>query len=246
MSGHSRRLARLGSLCIVTAITIAAYGDSVATELRVSWDRCGPASVSHRDFACATNTGTDTLSISLVPDFNFPQLARASIAVGICFNEHIYPDWWHVLRPGDCRLGSLIALPVAPTGGCASAWDPDGGSSVHIIAGPSKTILNGTAFRLDVLVGDSTRARDLVAGEEYELARLVIDHAGTVGNGACVGCEIGADIVGEYVWLYTTDGRGSGSGVRARPATWQDPQMICSTVSPVRQTTWGRLKSVYR
>jgi hypothetical protein len=39
------------------------------------------------------------------------------------------------------------------------------------------TVLNGLNFVVSVSVGDSALARDIVAGQEFELARLVLDHS---------------------------------------------------------------------
>ncbi len=235
---------RRTAAALLIAALLACFARPAGADLVISWDDCGAGRGTTRAFACDGNAGADTLVFSLVPDFNFPSLARADISGYVCVRDITLPDWWQVLGAGSCRLGGLTAAAVSPQGGCESAWDPEGGAAMRLNRVP-RTTWYGFVFVLSVSVGDSSRARNLVFGHEYALARLVLDHSRTTGPGACAGCSLGADIGTDFIWMYTTDGRNLGysSGTYV---TWQDPTLRCWAVVPVVNRTWGAIKSLYR
>ncbi len=229
---------------LLVAVLLACLARPACAALILSWDDCGAGRGTHRTFACDNNAGADTLVVSFVPNFNFPSLAEARISGFVCFRDNTPPDWWQVLGAGSCRLGGLAGATVSPQGGCEPAWDAEGGSTVTLTRIPYTT-LNGFTFGLSVTVGDSARARDLVIGHEYALARLVLDHSQTTGPGACAGCSRGAEIAIDFVWFFTTDGRNLGES-SGDYVTWQDPTITCLAVVPVVNRTWGSIKSLYR
>jgi hypothetical protein len=220
------------------------FGRAGASELRLSWDRCGSEGVNNKAFACGTNAGTDTLVVSYISNNNFPKLAHADIFMFVCFRQFILPDWWRVLGAGSCRLGALTATAAGPSASCTAIWDPLSGSTqqIHLNGG---TTLNGFVFVVSVTAGDSARARDIVVGQELEFTRLVLDHTRTTGPGACTGCSIGADVGANFVWLYSTDGHNLGTSGGSY-VTWQDATTACQAISPVLNRTWGAVKSLYR
>jgi len=239
-----RRFSRGRVLAILAAGLLAGLDRADASGLIVSWDRCGDGRVANRAFTCDTNVGTDTLVVSFLAPFNFPKLAHADIFLYVCFQGFKLPDWWRVLGAGGCRSGALTVTAVSPGAGCTPIWDPVGGSTQTVFE-TGHTILNGFEFMASVSVGDSARARDIVAGQEFELTRLVLGHTRTTGPGACQGCAIGAVVGADFVWLYTTDGHNVGTSGESY-VTWQDTTTVCRAISPVRNRTWGSIKSQYR
>jgi hypothetical protein len=104
---------------------------------------------------------------------------------------------------------------------------------------------NRLLFQVSIVAADSTRAPNVVAGQEVELVRFVLDHTRTAGAGACTGCSTPAVLGADAIWLYSTDGRNIGSAGGTH-VTWQDPSVSCRAAVPVSSRTWGQLKSLYR
>ena len=250
LSGGSSIPSRDGCSGVVAALaalflTIWPGVRADASQLRGAWDACGDAGVTEKAFTCDTNAGTDTLVVSLVATQDFPKLAHADIFMYVCFgNFGAVPDWWQLMDAGGCRYGALTATAASPRGNCSPIWDPRGGAGQEVTKVPF-TVLNGFLFVLSVSVGDSTLARDIVAGQEFELARLVLDHTRTAGAGACQGCMVGANIGTQFVWLYSTDGSNLGMSSGAY-VSWQDAALRCRAVTDVTRRTWGEIKSLYR
>jgi len=229
---------------VIMAVLALAVPERADAGLRIAWDHCGDAGASTKSFACSSNAGSDVLVISFLPSSPIPKLAHADVWVNVCFASNGLPAWWQVLGVSSCRLGSLTITGTSPSDGCEQAWDPSSGSTQTIL-GVTSNVRNGFEFVVRVTAADTTKARDLIAGQEVALFRVVLDHAGTVGAGACTGCTIAADVRADYVWLYNTDGGNVGTGSSSW-VTWQDPSMYCQSVVPVRNSTWGRVKSLYR
>ena len=234
------------SLLLTAALLVfAGAGAANAQGLRVAWDHCGDAGSANKTFPCSTSSGSDTVVISFFSPYNLPKFRQAGIFMHVCFAANVVPDWWQVvLGEGSCRLGALTAVAPSLSDNCSSIWDPGSGpiQSVSLIGG---TTLNGFRFYVDVAAADTSRAPNLVAGQEFELARLVLDHTRSAGPGACVGCSIGASIGADFVWFSQTDGQAVGTSGGAY-VTWQDASLICRAITPVKNRTWGQLKSMYR
>ena len=226
------------------ALTFAAP-ERADAGLRIAWDHCGDAGASTRSFACNSNAGSDVLVISFLSSFPMQKLAYALVTVDVCFPSNGLPAWWQVLGVGSCRLGSLTVTGTTVSDGCDQAWDPITGSTQTILRVTSGDVLNGLEFVVRVTAADTTKALDVIAGQEVALFRLVLDHARTIGTGACSGCAMAADIRPEYVWFYNTGGGNVGTGGSAY-VTWQDPSTFCLLAVPVRNSTWGQVKSLYR
>ena len=227
-----------------TIVSLALCSRCEADGLWLHWDRCGSAGGSHKTFVCDTDAGTDTLVVSILAPWNYPGVVRVDVDMGVCFPEFILPDWWRVHGANPCRPGALRVI-AASAGTCAPLWSATDGSSQHITEHPGNNIQNGFRFRVTVSIADSTRARDIVAGQEYELFREVVDHSHTMEEPTCTGCDIGARIVADYLFLARAQGAVFGTSGGAY-VTWQDPSTVCHMISPAANRTWGAIKSLYR
>jgi hypothetical protein len=216
-----------------------AHGQAVG----LSWDGCG-SGVSIKTFACDTNVGGETVVVSFVAPLNLPKVAKAEVQMAVCFENLVSLGWWEVQGFGVCRPGALTGAIAPPDGDCAPIWDPAGGTTVQIIVPRGVTGLGGFEFDPIASLSDSSRTLDMARGQRYELMRLRIDNAQTVGAGACGGCSIGASIVANSVWLYSTDGHGYGTA-GSTSISWQKPTN-CIGFTPVRKSTWGAVKTLYR
>ena len=101
---------------------------------------------------------------------------------------------------------------------------------------------------------------DLSAHQEYYAFSVLINNQKTVGSGLCTGCNLGACIGLQQIQLeiplpfshFSLGSVGEGDQL----ATWQGGaslvrlndagHLICPLATPVRSSTWGNVKSLYR
>jgi hypothetical protein len=240
-------LLRFGLLALFATGVSANLETARAAGLSLTWGSCGQLKVANRTFACNTDAGADTLSVSFTPTFSLTKVAFAEVSMSVCFNQVASLPWWQVFDAGTCRGGALTMAGPSPAGACNSIWDPAANLVQHIepLEGGGLTTLSGARFTPMVTLADSALARDMVAGQEYELFRLVLHHTHTTGSSACAGCQIGARLAADFIWVFTTTGDGQGMSTGSS-ATWQVPTTVCEAVVPVQRSTWGALKSLYR
>ena len=121
------------------------------------------------------------------------------------------------------------------------------------IAGPN------TARVVAALAVPASALADLFAAQEYFSYNLTINNAKTVGTGACAGCTTPACIVFNSVKVTTqvaaNDRTLSGptNGTDSNFCTWQggagtdsNRGVGCPAATPTRNSTWGKVKSLYR
>lgn len=219
----------------------------------VAWDECrGGGGASARTFACDTNSGSDAIWVSFVPPAGITQLTgiTATLEIAVAPLE-VMPDWWSFKNTGACRQTSLgVGYDfVGVSSACADRW---GGQAAGGIGGYSNPFLS-YAFRsrCTVVVAVPPSAYGPVdANTEYNAFRLAIDHARTVGAGSCAGCEQAVCVVATSFQLYQP--------VEVEPVpveavtapvsfvTWQSVIPECPAYVPVRNRTWGAIKTLYR
>jgi len=254
------RLARppvlTASLLLLAAMS-AAPAHALST-LNLRWDAClGDGGVSNKSFACNTNTGVNVLVGSWVTPVDLFNVTGNQVVVDLGTFGPVLPAWWEFKNAGTCRQGSLaVSAAAAPTAVNCADWSSGlaiGLLSSYIIGikGPaSARIIFATTAAIPIPDG-------IVAGQEYFSFQLNINHQKTVGPGACAGCDVTMCIALIAVNVTNADSRfdrqlriGSGSGDTLADSfvLWQPVagQTTCSRAVPVRNRTWGELKSLYR
>ena len=85
-------------------------------------------------------------------------------------------------------------------------------------------------------------------GVEAYCFKLTIDHAKTIGADACAGCLEGVCVVLNEIKLNENQPweRVITNPLSRNYVTWQGGIPDCPGATPVRNTTWGRVKSLYR
>jgi hypothetical protein len=91
---------------------------------------------------------------------------------------------------------------------------------------------------------------DLLANTEYFSCNITIDHAKTVGTGACAGCSGSVCLVlNHFVVATPIPGNNmnlfGGTTPGSDMAHWQGSGADCLLV-PVKNKTWGEVKALYR
>lgn len=232
-------------LVLVSAATTVA-----ASPVRVAWDGCGSAGVSHKSFACNTNSGHATLVTSYLAPAGITNFVGIETLLELEVQEPVLPDWWMFHNAGSCRQTSLSATELAnaaPLGSCIDYWSGKisaGGIAAYRTFYTINPVSQVNHARiLTVFAVRQEDAGALVPDAEYFGHLLSVNYAKSTGTGACAGCASPARI-----WVVQTNVvqmLGYGDHMLQNPAGensawWQ--------VSPVatRNVTWGRIKSQYR
>lgn len=207
---------------------------------------------------CNTNSGSHTLVVTLQANgLALPEITGLDVELNVfpgvpyACNPPCPPGgpvnpWWQ-MQPGGCRANAMSA-----SGDFSS--DPFASSGIVDLLGSG-----GTSFSTYLLSpidahGVAKFGRSLPLGEtvaldgdkEYYLARFTISNTHTTGASACTGCcepvfflpKLTLHLPGGQTDLIVTNGDG--------PASWQGAHGAACTALPVRGTSWGRLKSLYR
>lgn len=264
-------------LGIAVALLPAIASAQPAIQLRLSWDHCAAdGKVADRSFACDTNTGSESLWLSMVIQDGVPRTNVAAISgnVDVRTTSSLLPPWWQTLA-GQCRANVVSLVVGAPAaGGACEPWFGSGGVEPLGVFGQQQGIEGSNSLRwpLGAAVPAGSEVT-LAPGTEYLLARIQITHARSVGTGACTGCLVPVCIgFGELDLNYA--GGTSMERIAGGPAstvTWQGAYVSNYTPSlpgydewgyprytysgnlqcatgpvPAGNRTWGTIKTLYR
>lgn len=237
---------------LVTALGIAPALARGAT-LGLTWNECAPGS----GLALRTNACTNALvPLSLLPTFTLDapvdSVAFLELVVDVIAEDPVLPDWWR-LEPGGCNAGAMTGTgDYTGLGACTDPWN-GGGTALVQVWSPGEP--RGGANMARMIVTSSVLPANfasLQAGVEYYAAHLRLSLARGSGVGSCAGCLRGACLVLNSVQLGRLPGASPAlvtvvptSGGTPGIATWQNGHAECAAV-PVRNRTWGAIKSLYR
>ncbi len=211
---------------------------------------------SAQTFACDTNEGSMTFTVSCILTQPVPDFVGFSAAVdGETWVGVNLPAWWQLSNAGACRATSLTVsadFTTAPRAACADLFGglANGGIEAYeTIRYPPPPPLNvppPNHLRLKVAYGLPSQV-EAAAGAWFYLFRATIDHAKTVGTGACGGCLAPLTLHLEEVVAHGTV---SGEVVMTKAMnnwclTWRGGAESCWYV-PARNSTWGQVKGLYR
>jgi len=238
----------------------------------INWDQCyGDGPISNKIFACDTNAGSDVLVVSATPFIDLPEFnGMAAIIDLLALQPSSLSSWWH-LETGGCRgtNPSQLSLNLIPPAGvnCMDPWLPGAaggaGYTANLAANPSLSRIR--------VVAAIPGSNSLVAGQQYFVARVILNHERTVGIGACTGCtspmclfllsvQLTQPIgIGDYTLYLPLPGTESDlltyqTGAVAHRVINNDCHnslcdvkvYSCLSVTEVERPTWGAIKSMYR
>jgi hypothetical protein len=237
---------------LVTTPALAAQG------VNLSWSRCHGegASAQNATFACDTNVGDEVLVASFVMDAPLEQVSGNEVYIDLISQDDPLPAWWDLKNVGACRQSSLHFNTVedpsdvvcvdwaagASTGGIGS-YNTEMGSIDPSLVSRHRLIKIALAVPLTGLM-------DLLADTEYFSCNLVIDHEKTVGTDACGGCAGSVCLVFRSIRVTTPTPTSdlilfSAATPGSNMVHWQGTGANCLLV-PVRNQSWGQVKSLYR
>ncbi len=242
-------------LAWVVAITIAlpsaatAKSSAVVTDLGVSlsFGQCyGDQPSWNRTFACDTNAGAQVIVASFFAPAGVTQLTGMEIIVDVLTSSAV-PDWWRLKTSGSCRQSALSInfIPSSPESNCRDLWEQQAFGAI----GSYTVGYNGNPNRIRmraVIARPAENVGPLEVDVEYFAFNLVISNVRTTGADACIGCSRGARLVLNAIKFTQPAGVGdfvlnSSARAESNQLDWQG-----GATDPVRNTTWGNVKALYR
>ena len=217
--------------------------------LTLGWQDCRPAGGSgNQAFGC----GSNTIEMFLHPAFELSSTVdsvfQLEMVLDIQHASDPLPQWWR-LDPNQCRSDQAIADAVF-TSGCTDPWSGAGVAAVQgYLAGPPGRL----ASQARLLVAATVPSSDPVSlspGITYSAPRVRIRS----GNSTiCAGCAGSACLVLNSIQLHRLPGASPESitltvstGETANWVAWQGGAGANCAAVPVRNRTWGAVKSLYR
>jgi len=273
--GHrATRILLALAACAIPAVAVPASAAVSAPGVNIRWDNCfADGGVWNKLFACDTNTGSESLVLSYALDTQMTNVSGNEIIVDFSSPNSTLPAWWSFKNVGTCRQTSL-SLTLTPPAGMAQCleWAPSALQAGGI--GAFATGFFGPGWGR-ITAATAVPQPDLATIEpdnEYFLASLVINHAKTVGTGACTGCDVPVCIVFQRLRVDTptaANDRTLSHGANfqgSQIAYWQNGYASnvsvncnqfggnCETTftcvpysaTQARGSTWGQVKSLYR
>ena len=250
-----RRAALAALAAFALLVAVRAHADSA---LFLSWNNCGPSAVSSQDFAfdCGTENGFEELFCAMrLPFATGPDVLGVVAVIDLQTQNTPLPDWWRLAKGGsDCRAGYLGAsADFTLNGDCADPWQGQAVAEVQAYnAGEPRGGANQARIKVAAGVVPEL-ARTLDATSVYYGVKLVIQNARSTGAAVCPGCLDGACLVLNSIEVKRLTGAPGGDLFIALPgplngnwATWQGATGVNCALVPTRNTTWGRVKSLYR
>ena len=242
-----RRL--LLAACLLSIATPALAGG-----VNLAWgERCWPDNpIDWRSFACDTNGGIEQLTGSFRLYADLQGFFGIEAIVDLWSPGTLLPDWWQLWNPGACRESSLTAtwdFSTSPPGRCPSPWQGQvvggiGAYQTALFPPPTGIVSAPYRGRIKLAFVMPTDRTTLSRTLEYRAFRLAIDHQRTVGDSPCTGCAAGVCLQLSQIMVLGDSYMAISAPAVNRLLEWNGPAMCLG--DPVRNTTWGRVKSLYR
>jgi hypothetical protein len=228
--------------------------------LEIAFDDCpgAPGALPQKVDACASNVGQAmSLVVSFVAPVDIPEFVALTAVIRVGRHNQPLPLWWGMV-PGGCRQGMGHAeIGVSDVGVCADPWGGSPGFSSILFEEVPSTPSGSSFLQMTVEVGlGQADPLDLQTGVKYQLFTLSVPRTRSIGPDACPGCCEGVCIIVDRIRLFSrrTPFRIdlSNTGTPA-VAYWQGAAIHtpgeCIGVGcpvPVRKSTWGDVKALYR
>jgi len=246
----------------ISALFLLAASRALAVPpgLGVAWNHCQGegGAVQNLAFACDTNVGADFAYGTFTLVAPFAQLQGTDSRLALVAASPVLPAWWGLGAPPDCRTSSLVAQPVPdPSATVCEDWAQGLATGLVSYCTPGSACSDPSmpANTASLLIGSVVpvgEGQDLVADQTYFVFSIRINHAKTVGAGACGGCEVPVCITfnslrlaaNDVLPIFITTASSPGGNI----LTWQGGAGApgCMGATPTKRATWGSVKSLYR
>jgi hypothetical protein len=236
---------------------LAAATPALAAEgLYLTWGDCalGLNAPHDRVSACAANTGGQTLYCAFQMPYPADSVLGVDIVVDVQSSATSMPPWWD-FAPDSCRDGKMtVNLDFSLNTACAEFWftQATGGLQGYYLGQPRGSA-SQARIKIAAAVLPGNGYRQLNATDMYYAAEIVISDALTTGTGSCVGCFQPTCLVFNSIAIRRQPGAPGGDILIETPgpgqanwATWQGAGGVDCQAVPVRPSTWGQIKNLYR
>jgi hypothetical protein len=227
-------------------------GPAAAAGLSLGWLDCragGGSGAGNLNYPCP--------DVGLFDQLLFPGLVLAApvdsvisveLVIDVDVADVALPPWWH-MEPGGCRAGGWTA-DAQTASACVDPWD---GTGVADVQGWLPGQPGGSDRHGRLLIAAATAPGTLAAfaaDTSYSLARARLRPANPSG---CVGCTTPACLVFNSVIIRRLPGSSVEEVFISGPeqpglerVVWQGGTGADCDAVPVRRSTWGAVKSLYR
>jgi hypothetical protein len=222
-----------------------------AQGLKLAWQDCRApdgAGFTSQAFGCQSVI----TEFPLFPSFTLATLVdsvyAAELVIDVDVDADPLPEWWR-MDPGQCRANGWRA-DAAPLSACADAWEGNGTAAFQGWL-PGTPGSSGRHGRL--LIAASVFSEDAVALQPftaYAACRVVLRTNATLD---CPGCDVPACLVFNSILLRRLPGSsveevflGEAASPGENMVIWQSPNGPNCLSVPVRRSTWGAVKALYR
>jgi len=224
---------------------------AMAAGVSVSWgNKCwADGGVSSLTWACNSNTNTGIrMTCSFQPAEDKTNFVGVGIYMEGATNDPgtLCPDWWK-LGTGECRAAAVSVSADASVlpGACMDPWTSAGGG------GGGFGLYTDDTYRAHMnafwAIADIT---PVLAADETFAIQFRVTAAKTVGTGLCAGCTTPFTWALNYIQVSYSDGPEEFLGTPIPGGNqclrWQNGTALCDRPIPVRNSTWGQVKSLYR
>ncbi len=198
-------------------------------------------------FGCTSTIITFPLFASFTLATPVDSVYAMELVVDVDVAADELPAWWR-MDPGGCRAGGWAA-DASLAGNCADAWNGKGSATAQgwLPGQPGASLRHGRLLVAASVLTDDAVALD--ADVSYTACRILLRTNNTM---TCDGCQLQACLVFNSLLLRRLPGSSveevllsvaESSG--ANQVTWQGAGADCQSV-PVRRSTWGAVKALYR
>ncbi len=253
--GRTRRGADACGVAVALATCVAlawlAPLSAHAAGLSLGWQDCragGGLGSGTESADCTTNADEFPLFPAFVLAVALDSVYAMELVVDVDVATDPLPAWWR-MDPGGCRAGAWLAEASAP-GACGDPW---AGTGVAGAQGWLPGVPGGSGRHGRLLLAAAAAPQTFVrleAGVPYTACRVLLR---TVNTLTCAGCSTPACLVFNSLLIRRLPGSSveevflaSAESPGANWVSWQPgPGADCQTV-PVRRSTWGAVKALYR
>ncbi len=240
----------IGAVLLATTATNAS-----GAGVNFAWNSCfgEGTGVSNKNFACASNDGSQVAVGSFVAPTHLVALQGYQMIIDLQSAGSALPPWWQFRNIGTCRQISLSANFVGSPANqvCVDPYAGGGVGTINLYSIAYKG--NPTRAHLDMISANTTPG-PIDANVEYAAFNVVINNAKTVGTGACAGCATPVCLVLNNINLIQSGVAGDfrltqAANPGSNYITWQGGAvggLGCPAATPTRNSTWGSVKSLYR
>ena len=239
------------TLVIAGAMLAMSVSLASAAGINLAFNDCGTNGTPSQSFDCASNSGVPfAMFASFVPPAGVDNFLGVSSQMDITSSTASLPDWWKH-GTGQCRGTSGMTVDFNFTSGpfgCADFYSGQAaGGSAYDVAfnGPNRARL-----RVQCAVPIDNRG-PVDPSTEYYAYRVSLLRSKSTAAGSCAGCSTPMCIVLNSIQLFQPPDALNDpelvDPVNSNYVTWQAASVPgCPLSTPTQNSSWGRVKSLYR